>query len=95
MRVLWTATALDQLQRIHDYIAADSRIYARRMLGRLRRRTGQIKRFPLLGGLVREYCHDDIREVLEGSYRIIYRVFPDRAEILAVIHGAHILPPEL
>jgi toxin ParE1/3/4 len=48
-----------------------------------------------MGALVPEYSHDDIREVLEPPYRIIYRAGPDRAEILAVIHGARTLPPEL
>ena len=33
-------------------------------------------------------------EVLEGAYRIIYRVSTDRAEVLAVVHAAQQLPPE-
>jgi plasmid stabilization system protein ParE len=95
MKVYWTSTATWHLQRIHDYIAADSAIYARRMVDRITRRTKQITNFPLLGGKVTEYDADDIREVLEGPYRIIYRVLPDRAEVLAVVHGAQLLPPEL
>jgi toxin ParE1/3/4 len=31
---------------------------------------------------------DQIREVIEGSYRIIYHIRPDQIDILAVIHGA-------
>ncbi len=87
MKVVWTEAALEQLQGIHDYIAMDSKVYARAMLTRIRRRTWQIKRFPLMGGLVPEYVHDDIREVLEGPYRIFYRVYEGRAEILGVRHG--------
>jgi plasmid stabilization system protein ParE len=74
MTVYWTNSATWHLQRIHDYIAADSKIYARRMIDRLTRRTEQIVNFPLLGGKVLEYDADDIREVLEGNFRIIYRV---------------------
>lgn len=95
MKVFWTRTAIWHLQRIHDYIAADSATYARRMVDRLTRRTKQITEFPLLGGKVMEYDSDDIREVLEGSYRIIYRVLPDRVDIVAIIHGAQLLPPEV
>lgn len=29
-----------------------------------------------------------IREVIEGSYRIIYHIKPDQIDILAVIHAA-------
>jgi toxin ParE1/3/4 len=33
--------------------------------------------------------------VIEKPYRIIYRVRPDQIDILAVMHGAQILPTEL
>lgn len=29
-----------------------------------------------------------IREMIEGSYRIIYYIKPDQIDVLAVIHGA-------
>ncbi len=41
------------------------------------------------------YDVDDIREVLEYPYRIIYRVLPDRVDVLAVVHGARRLPASL
>ena len=31
---------------------------------------------------------DQIREVIEGAYRIIYRIKPDQIDVLAVIHAA-------
>jgi plasmid stabilization system protein ParE len=95
MKVVWSERAVEQLQQIHDYVAADSKPYARRLLMRIKRRTWQVGRFPLLGALVPEYCHDDIREVLEGAYRIFYRVSEDRAEILGVRHAARSTPPKL
>lgn len=36
----------------------------------------------------------EIREILEGPYRIIYRVHPGRVRILAVVHGARTLPED-
>lgn len=33
-----------------------------------------------------------VREVLEGSYRIVYRVTPDSVQILAVVYGARRFP---
>jgi toxin ParE1/3/4 len=43
--------------------------------------------------MVQEYERDDVREVLEYPYRIIYRIKPDQIDVLAVVHGARELPP--
>ena len=42
-----------------------------------------------------EYQTADIREVIESPYRIIYRLKADHIDILAVVHSAQLLPPEL
>jgi plasmid stabilization system protein ParE len=44
--------------------------------------------------MVPEYQDPDIREVLEGQYRVIYEVTTTEIQVLAVIHGAQLLPPE-
>jgi plasmid stabilization system protein ParE len=44
--------------------------------------------------MVPEYQDPDIREVLEGQYRVIYEVTAKEIQVLAVIHGAQLLPPE-
>lgn len=43
--------------------------------------------FPLSGSVVREFGPDDIRQVLLGDYRIIYRVKNNIPEIISVRHG--------
>ena len=88
MKVYWTDTAEEHLDAIHDYIAQDSPEYAKRMVDRLTRRSQQISDFPLSGRRVPEYDVDQIREVIEGSYRIIYFIKADQIEVLAVIHGS-------
>lgn len=35
-----------------------------------------------------EFEQEQIREVIEGSYRIIYYIKPDQIDVLAVIHGS-------
>jgi toxin ParE1/3/4 len=88
MKVHWTDTAQRHLDGIYRYIAQDSPAYAKRMVDRLTRRSQQIADFPLSGRTVPEYEVSQIREVVEGSYRIIYYIRPDRIDVLAVIHGA-------
>jgi len=95
VKIHWTNTALDHLLAIYEYIAQDSSVYAQRTVDRLTRRSEQIATFPLSGHTVPEYETEDIREIIEKPYRIIYRIKPEQIDILAVIHGARLLPLEL
>ena len=88
MNVHWTETAEGHLDAIHDYIAQDSPEYALRMVDRITQRTKQIAIFPLSGRTVPEYEIDQIREVIESPYRIIYYIYSEQIDILAVLHGA-------
>ncbi|MGA9771887.1 MAG: type II toxin-antitoxin system RelE/ParE family toxin [Blastocatellia bacterium] len=51
-----------------------------------------MRTFPLSGRVVPEYNKAQIREVIEGQYRIIYYIKPDQINVLAVIHGAQQIP---
>ena len=93
MKALWTASALAQLQAIHDYLAQTSPDYAVRIIDRLTRRSIQIAKFPNSGRMVPEYDLKEIREVIEGRYRIIYLVDVAQVQVLAVIHSARDLRP--
>ena len=88
MKVHLTDTAEEHLDALYTYIAQDSPEYAKRMVDRLTRRSQQIANFPFSGRRVPEYDIDQIREVIEGPYRIIYYIKPDQIDVLAVIHGA-------
>jgi len=79
---------LAHLDAICRYIAQDSSAYAKRMVDRLTRRSQQIAEFPLSGRRVPEYETTQIREVVEGPYRVIYYIKPDQIDVLAVLHGA-------
>jgi toxin ParE1/3/4 len=68
---------------------------AKRMVDRITRLSSQIAGNPLSGRMVPEYQADDIRELIEKPYRIIYRVKQDQINMLAVINGARLLPDEI
>jgi toxin ParE1/3/4 len=91
MKLRWTPHSRADLQAIQAYIARDSPANARRILERLIRRAEQVTSFPFSGRAVPEFDRTDIREVVEPPYRIIYRVLPDRIDVLTVMHGAQIL----
>ena len=95
MRVHWTDNATAHLLDIYEYIARDSSIYAKRMVDRVTRRSEQIASFPMSGRKVPEYEADDIREIIEKPYRIIYRIKPYQIDVLAIVHRRQLLPEDI
>jgi toxin ParE1/3/4 len=91
-RLVWTRPARDDLREIQAYIAADSPRYAAIVVGRLVAAVRQLRAYPLSGRVVPELGRPTIREVIQGAYRIVYRVKPDAVEILTVVHGAREFP---
>ena len=75
------------LQQIHDYIAKDSRYYAKQVVQTIVEKSEELKGFPEIGRIVPEIDDPNIRERFTYSYRLIYEITPDGIEILAVIHG--------
>ena len=94
MNVRWTETAEKHLDSIYQYIAQNSIEYANHIVDRLTARSIQIAAFPLSGRSVPEFEFQHVREVIEGSYRIIYYIKPDEIDILAVVHGAQNISTE-
>lgn len=87
MRVRWTDAAIGHLLAIYEHIFKDSPMYASRVIDRLLSRSEQIADYPLSGRVVPEHQSQELREVIESPYRIIYLVAADRLEVLAVIHS--------
>jgi len=95
MRVYWTENAIGHLINIYEYIAINSPTYGKRMVDKITQRSEQIAIHPFSGRKVPEYEAEDIRELIEMPYRIIYRIKPNQIDVLAVIHGACLLPDEI
>jgi toxin ParE1/3/4 len=95
MRVIWSTEAFKDLDAIYEYIAKDSPIYAQRVVERIISRGEQIAKYPKSGRKTPEMNRPDIREIIEGSYRIIYRLKEHEIEILTVLHGARLFPEHL
>ena len=95
MKVYWTRNAIKHLTNIYEYIALNSPTYAQRMVDRITQRSEQISTQPFSGRKVPEYETEDVRELIEKPYRIIYRLKQDQIDVLAVIHGAQLLPEEI
>ena len=95
MNIHWTRNAVGHLAGIFAYIEQNSHAYARNMVDRITRRSEQISDQPFSGREVPEFDAEDIRELIEWPYRIIYRIKKDQIDVLAVIHATRQLPEQL
>jgi plasmid stabilization system protein ParE len=92
--VKWTDHALAQLRHIHDYIAQDSPLYAKRVAEALVSKTMGLENLPRLGRAVPELSDETVRELSLYSYRILYEIKTTHIEVLAVIHKRRDLQPD-
>ena len=88
VKIIWTDFAIEDLRLIHDYISKDSKRYADRFLDKLLERVDQLESFPKSGRVVPEFNIDTIRELIEGNYRIVYKISPTQIAIVRVHHAA-------
>jgi len=86
--VIWAPSALDDIDSIAEYIAADSAAMASLFINRLIEATDRLEEFPLSGRIIPEINNPDCREVIYGAYRIMYRIEGNAVWITGVVHGA-------
>ena len=91
VKILWTELAIDDLKNIHDYISKESNVYASNTIEKLVSRVDQIEQFPESGRIVPEYGKRSLRELIQGSYRIIYKVNRQYIGIIRIHHSARLL----
>ena len=92
MRVLWSPQPLlRDLDAIHEYIAKDSEHYAG-LTSRIFSAVEQLIQFPHSGRTVPERDEPDIREVIVGRFRVVYRVQDKLIEVATVFRAAREFP---
>ena len=92
VKVKWNEEALLDIDEIAEYIAVDSVTYAMIQVDNFFNRVEGLTNVPYLGVAVPEFNDENLRQLLEGSYRIIYEIkSKGLIEILCVIHGMRLL----
>ena len=92
MKIIWSPLAVERASTIAEYIGQDSPAAAAKWVETLFAKVELLKSAPKSGRIVPETRREDIREVLFGNYRIIYRAEKTRIIILTLRHGKQILP---
>jgi len=89
VRINWTIQSKEDLKSIFKYISRDSKRYAKLQVLRIKQRPRILKSQIYLGKIVPEIEKKNIRELIEGRYRIIYKIVSKtQIDILTVHHTA-------
>ncbi len=91
MKIIWTELAVENLEEFADYIARDNPSVAHKWIIKIQKSVNKLKNFAEAGRKVPEIKRGDIREIIEGNYRIIYRVESVGISILTVRHCSQLL----
>ena len=89
--LIWTRRAIEDIQSIRQFIAQDSPHYAELVTQRLIASVERLPALPQSGRTVPEINDPTVREVIQGSYRIVYRLIHNEIHILTVHHAARLL----
>jgi toxin ParE1/3/4 len=92
VKIVWTDSAIQDLNDIGDYIARDSQRYAELTVEKLFYSVDILEENPKAGKMVPEFEDENIRELIRGSYRIVYHFVDDfRIDILTVHNCARLI----
>ena len=90
--VRWTDQAVDDLRSIREFIERDSPRYGRLVAERIFESTARLEVFPRSGRVVPEVGRDDVREIIVGDYRVVYRIEADACVLFTVFRSSRVFP---
>jgi toxin ParE1/3/4 len=89
-RVIWAPQAIEDVEAIRAYVARDSPHFAGLVVELIVAAVARLETHPLSGRVVPEVGDESLREVIQGNYRIVYRLRHDVVELVTVFHGARL-----
>lgn len=93
--IIWTKLAFQDTIDIHDYIAKNSELFARKTVESVFERVKILITMPDAGRVVPEINKKSIKELIEGNYRIIYSNKKQNVYILRVHHASRLITKSL
>jgi plasmid stabilization system protein ParE len=88
IEVIWSLRAVADLEEIRAFIEADSPAWAELTVRRLVVAVERLHQFPDSGRVIPERRSPDLREVVFGHFRIVYRRAATRVEIVTVFRAS-------
>ena len=94
MKLIWSPLSLDRIVEIADFIAQDKPGASVKWVASVFDSVERLIKFPKSGRAVPEIDRHDIREILFGNYRIIYRIEDKSITVLTIRYGKQLLLKE-
>ncbi len=85
--VVWSDPAVDDLEAAVTFVAKDSEAYARSLAQLAVDAAESLEAYPNRGHRLPDPRLSRFRELIIGSYRLIYLVEKERVLVVAVLHG--------
>lgn len=90
MQIIWSPLTIDRATEIAEYISLDNPTAAQDWIDTIFGKVTTLETSSQIGRIVPE--RKEIREIIYGNYRIIYRIEKTSISILTIRHGKQILP---
>mgnify|MGYP000679895057 FL=1 len=84
MKITWSPLAAEQVRDIASYIALDKSSVAEQWIDKMFDSVEQLIDFPKSGRVVPELQINSIRELVQGNYRVIYKIQDNSISVLTV-----------
>ena len=89
VQIRWTPRSIKDAIAIKNYISEDSIKYAEITIRKIKAKTTILKKYIRIGRIVPEFNTEEIRELIEGNYRIIYRIVSEnQVDIITIYHSS-------
>ena len=94
MKIYWSPLAVERLEEIYDYISNDSVSAAQNLIENIFNKVESLSDNSERGRVVPESNREDVRELFEGEYRIIYKLESKKLFVLTIRNFKQLLPEE-
>jgi toxin ParE1/3/4 len=86
VKVVWTDSAINDLNDIGEWISKESQKYAEITVTRLFDAPEIIEHNPQAGPMVPDFNDESIRQLIRNNYRIVYKIMDDHRVDILTIH---------
>jgi addiction module RelE/StbE family toxin len=84
LKITWSPLAAEQVRDIASYIALDKPSVAEQWIDKMFDSVEHLIDFPKSGRVVPELQINSIRELVQGNYRVIYKIQDNSISVLTV-----------
>jgi len=91
LKIIWSPLAVENVGNFAALIASDKPMVAGKWANEIFESVERVAELPYSGKMVPEIRRNEVREIYNGNYRIIYKIADDTIHVLTVRHRRQLL----